>query len=480
VWDENGSGAAPPPQARGGYDLWFGPVTGATNVPDPTPEPDPEDPQEDPNGVTLHAPVPSVNGASVSLSAQVDTSASKTFRYLQIAVRGPAGQNQDVGHAPNRTVDGTTTLAGGFVAGQSGTWRAYTSYNLTGGAAQSAWTDGPAVEFGVTVPTPGSPVPGGIELTGRSGLDINLGVFVGGSDIASTGYFTTYLGRPIDAYLTFTGRSSWSAMHTIHSSWAAFVAAGGIVINANPPQPEPQKNGDTAAGLNNTRWRDYGTALAGAGLNTGTFVNRIGWECNGNWYKWSWGSPDIGNQNTPESYIAAVKHVSDSIKTTAPNTKISVNFNRNNKRTGYDWRTLLNALLGNGPNSGQPYIDVVGLDSYDMYNAATDASTWTAQINQDPGPLSLASWCRANGKQLAYEEWGPVRSGGANGTGGGDNPYYCHAMADLMRSQTDILAYSIAYEHEGTNDYSHSWVPSNSPEYPKPNFSAAFLEEFGV
>jgi hypothetical protein len=480
VWDDNGSGASPPAQARGGFDLWFGPLTGPTNVPDPTPEPDPEDPTENPDNVTLYAPVASVNGSSVALTAQVDTSVAKTFRYLQIAVRGPSGQIADVGHAPNTTVDGSTTLAGGFVASQTGTWRAYAAYNLTGGSAQSDWTDGPAVDFGVTLPTPGDPTPGGIPLVGRSGLDLNLGVFVGGTDVASADYFVTYLGRNIDAYLTFTSRASWDQMFTIHSSWAPFITGGGIVVVSNPPQPEPSKNSATAAGTNNQRWRDYGTALTAAGLNSSRFVKRLGWECNGNWYWWSWGSPDIGKQNTPESYIAAVKNVSDSIKTTAPNIKLSVNFNRNNKRTGYDWRTLLGALLGNGPTSGLPYFDIVGIDSYDMYNAATNASTWTAQSNQDPGPVTLASWCRANGKQLAYEEWAPIRSGGANGTGGGDNPYYCHAMADLMRSQTDILAYSIAYEHEGTNDYSHSWVPSNSPDYPKPNFSAAFLEEFGV
>lgn len=322
------------------------------------------------------------------------------------------------------------------------------------------------------IPGPIPPGAGAVPYVGRSGLGHNSGAFVGGQDVAATRYFVDYRKTEIDAYLTFTTRKTWDQMFTLHPSWVEFVKAGGIVIVSNPPQPEPEGNTRTAAGDHDERWRAYGTELDGAGLNVNRFVKRLGWECNGDWYAWSWGAPK--KRNTPESYIAAVQHVSDALKTTAPNVRVSVNLNRGNRRDGYDWRRLMDQLTAVSPVTGQRYVDIVGLDSYDMYRAARNAGEWQAQISQDPGPLTVGAYCRDNGVQIAYEEWGPIRPGGADGTGGGDNPYYAKAMWGLFKQQADILAYEIAYEHTGTNSYDHRWVSANL----KPKFSEAYLSHW--
>jgi hypothetical protein len=324
-------------------------------------------------------------------------------------------------------------------------------------------------------PTPG-PVPPGsrvLPYVGRSGLGHNSGAFVGGDDVAATKYFVDYRQSELDAYLTFVTRDKgWGPMGAIHPSWARFVRAGGIVIISIPPQPQGQRNDVTARGGNDGWWRDYGGQLRAAGLTERT-VLRAGWECNGWWYDWSWGNDDgtRSAKNSPGSYVDAIRHVSDSAKTTNPGLLVSMNLNRGSRRAGHDWRTVADALTEISPVTGQRYVDILELDSYDMYPGATTEDRWQEQIRQDPGPYTVEAYCRARGVQLGYGEWGPIKAGGAGGTGGGDNPRYAHGMWDLFRRQRDILAYEIAYPHIGTNDYDHRWV--NPPI--KPKFSQAYL-----
>jgi hypothetical protein len=262
-------------------------------------------------------------------------------------------------------------------------------------------------------------------------------------------------------------------MGVIHPSWAPFAAAGGIVIISIPPQPEGQRNGATAQGKNDAWWRGYGSNLAAAGLSERT-VLRVGWECNGWWYDWSWGDePGRAAKNTPDSYTAAFRRVSDSAKTGNPGLLCSLNLNRGSRRTGYDWRAVADAVTEVSPVTGQRYADIITLDSYDMHPGASSDERWREQVGQDPGPGTVAAYCRGRGAQIGYEEWGPIKAGGAGGTGGGDNPRYAHGMWGVFQEQRDILAYEIAYPHVGTNDYDHRWTGGQ-----KPRFSAAYLEHW--
>lgn len=433
---------------------------GSTNIPDPTPDPDPATP--DSNGVKLSAPVVSVNGGLVSLSAHVSTTAAKTFKYVQFAVRGPAGQNADPSNSyhDNVTVNGDLPVTGSFTATASGVWTVYLSYNITGGADQASWVDGTKVTFTVTLPS--SPGSGGTDpnfpVLGISGLQWNSGVFVGGFNANDAYTFATYRGKALDAFETFVARATWDEMFTIDASWAPWP---GILVLAIPPQPDGQNNSATANGSNNQRWADYGSKLTAAGLNRSRTVIRLGWESNGDWYSWSWGSPH--NYNTPAQFVAAVKNVVTALRSTAPNVKISLNQNKNNKRSGADWRTDVMIPLLN-------YYDFVGLDAYDMYNASTtDALFQANMVNQDPGLASVASFCRSNGKRIGIEEWAPVRAGGADGTGGGDNPVYINNVWNWLVANKDVVAYEIFYSHPGTNDYQHLITDGS-----KPNAAAAY------
>jgi hypothetical protein len=426
-----------------GVDLWYGPLNGSSVIPGDTP-PATENP--DPvTGISMTAPAHSEAGATITLSGTLTTTTSTTFAFLQIATRGPGGQKIDTGFRPGVTVDGTITLNGSVTATQSGTWTVFVTYNLTGAA--DGWVDGPTVAFTVTVPenpTPPTGTPGAIPLlsgrSGGSGLPWNSGTFQSGNSVSANQTFGTWRNRPIDAFVTFQGRDTWSNMFTIDSSWAAFT---GLIINSIPPQPTGQNDSATAAGTNNQRWRDYGSALTAAGLNRDTYMLRI-WEVNGDWYDWAMG----GGQNSPATFVAAMRNLSTSVKATAPNIKISVNFNRGNS-FGATWQTaVMDPLIQTGP-SGR-YVDNIGLDTYDWYPGQTNLSNWNSAKAQNPGLDSIATYCRANGIQMSLEEWALVSSsGGSAGNGGGDNPYYITQMWDWFVANSDILSYEGYYNNPG-------------------------------
>lgn len=291
--------------------------------------------------------------------------------------------------------------------------------------------------------------------TTRSGLPWNSGTFVGGMDVNSAQTFFNWRGTPGDAYLTFADGSNWNTLFTINDSWRTWP---GVLVLTLSPQPGGESNAASAAGQNNQRWRDYGSKLAAAGLNNDRTVLRIGWEGNGNWYKWAW-----GGQSNPTEYVNAIKNVVTSVKATAPNVKISINVNKNNKKAGVEWqRDIYNPL--------KDYLDIIGLDTYDMYGPAKNDAQWQSeQINQDPGLKSVSTWARANGKLMALEEWATI---GNASVGGQDNPYYIERMWDWLNTNKDVIAYEIFYDHYGTSDYNHT-ISNGS----KPNAAAAYRSQ---
>ncbi len=428
--------AQPPTDAVGGVDRWFGPLAGSGVTPeDSTPPPVFPDPV---TGVSMTAPSGSVSGSVISLSASLTTTSSTTFAFAQIAVRGPAGQKIDTSFHPNVTVDGTLVMTGSITATAPGTWTAFATHNITGGADQASWVDGPATTFTVTAPTPTPTTPGGVPLIGISGLAWNSGTFQGGRSASDMTSFGTWRGRPLDAFLTFSDRWSWAGMFEIQADWPAWP---GVIIISTPPQPDGQNCAATAAGTNDQRWRDYGSALTAAGLNTDKFIVRV-WEVNGSWYSWSL------TNNSEATFIAAMKRMSTALKSTAPNVKISLNWNRGYSGWGGSWENVTEALIGSGP-SGR-YIDVVGIDSYDWYPAQNNLSNWNNAQGQYPSMSAMATWVRARGLQMSLEEWALISASGGSGGGAvGDDPYYIGKMWDFFVDNADVIAYEGYYNHDG-------------------------------
>ncbi|MDP9825239.1 glycoside hydrolase family 26 protein [Kineosporia succinea] len=453
-----------PEQARCGLDyIDIDPLIVPT-VPDPStpptgePEPDPTEPSK---SAALALPTITVNGASVSVSTTLTTTGgAQSFAFAQIAVRGPSGQNADTGRRANVSVDGSLALTGSLTAGVSGTWTAYGTFNRTGGADQSAWTDGPKESFAVTIPsTPTPPTTGGNGTAAkiadvhsqRSKLPWNSGAFAASSakgwdqwQQSGQAGFGAYRGRLSDVMLVFNdGAADWNSHDTFYDSWKGWP---GIFVWTIPPQPKSSGgNQATASGANNSHWDTVGQNIVNAGMNNNRLVLRLAHECNGNWYPWSWGAG-----GGAQTFIDAFKNCVNRVKAKAPNILVNICLNSDwDNQGGMSWQQVLGALKN--------HIDIVGFDGYDLSpgfrNDQTRKNIWYNRSG--PQRNSIAAWCRANGKLMSLDEWGLIALPAENGTGGGDDVLYISDTFEWCKANSDILAYESYFYHPGNPGWEH-------------------------
>lgn len=452
-----------PTDAIPNVDIYFGPKTSGATVPDPTPTPTPT-PTPDVNLITLSVPTVTVNGSLYNISATCTVTGAKTFAYLQLAVRGPGAVSQDTGYNSNVTIPagGSLTLSGSGTATAVGTWTVFAAYNLTGGTNQSDWINGPAQTFTIATigggggtPGTGTPGSGSVPLIGRSGLSWNSGVCdrSNGSITECTAFFN-WRGRPGDSIMFFPGRGTTGEMMWMPDGLTTFP---GYRVISLPSQPQPQQNSVAAAGSMNSFWQSYGAALVAKGWNDGRTILRLNWECNGNWYAWSWMNGGAA------TFVNAWKNVVNSIRAGgADKTKFDLCMNRGNVNGGVTWQTqIMDPLIG--------YVDLVGLDWYDFAPAQTNDSAFNSAAAQDPGGNSIATYCRAKGLKMTIDEWGVCTSGVGGFSGGNDSPYWIGKMFDWMYANRDVLVHETYFNVNADGLYQQLY-----PVDTKPNSSAAY------
>lgn len=263
-----------------------------------------------------------------------------------------------------------------------------------------------------------------------------------GSDANTSQYdsFTSWLGKQCYVRNTFGGYTSWSAiaspsfLTTATMSWLKRGAQYEEVIGIGMcPQPgsTPSSSGVTlaqvAGGAGDTYWTQLGQNIANACRNNGVsqsqIVLRLGWEMNGDWYQWGYGS-GINSWNKLADFLAAWKRIVPLIRANAPNVRFMwcPTSGRNidpNTSNGY-------IASGTGQNyPGDSYVDIIGLDVYDQY----DNGGWPSILNGGSGVIlgglkALRTFASAHGKPEAYPEWGLENTSNGNQ----DNPYFVAGM----------------------------------------------------
>jgi hypothetical protein len=391
--------------------------------------------------ITLAAPSVTVNGSAYNISALfTNGSTAKTFTYIQLAVRGPGGSpNADTGYNNNVTLaaGATLTLTGSGNATATGAWTVRISYSADG----TTWVDGPTTTFtiaslggGTTPPPAGDTGSRTIPLIGRSGLAWNSGVFRNAGSLTSANEFAAFRGRPLDSITYFTGRTNQTDFNQLRSdlnSWP------GYRIICVPSQVASRGNYGTNSS-DQAFWANWGTLAKNQGWNDGRTIVRLNWEANGDWYPWAWvnGGASL--------FVTTYMNTVNAIRSTAPKMLFNLTMNRNNVNGGVNWKTQIYQPLLN-------HFDIIGLDSYDDWpNQSTD-SGFTSALANDPGFTSIAAFCRANGKMMWFDEWGPSHRPDAGSAAGGDDPYYISRMYQLMAANADVVAGETFYEDRGTN-----------------------------
>jgi hypothetical protein len=240
-----------------------------------------------------------------------------------------------------------------------------------------------------------------------------------------------------------------------------------------------------AAGQYDVHWRNLANNLAYYGLRSAYL--RLGWEMDGNWQAWR-ANAGSGRE---ASFAGCFRRVVQVMRQTQPTNQ---------------WKFVFNPTVDTWPNRaylesvwpGDAYVDVVGIDCYDMswvpnsypYPSTCDAAcrltrqqtAWNGL--HAPRLNILRDFANAHGKPLAFPEWGATIK--SDGHGGGDNPYYIQKMHEFIANPANnVLFHSYfnlsAWSQVGMDHRITQATVYDNPSGPTqmPNAAARYRQLFG-
>jgi hypothetical protein len=449
----------------------------------------------DPAGTTSRTFLKLANGTPYVFNVTANLTGGSTITTTATATPAAAGPVLRVTATPGAAfVDVTWTLTGGTATGYtvsrdgvdntgSGPFTANdpatavtrrfdkllngTAYTFTvvaaltaGGPLTVAKTATPTTTPTTPEPGPGDPAAGRvIPLVGRSGLPFNS-LILNTNSIAGATAFETTRRRPVDGMMWFVSRQSWAELG---SGWgtdrAAWLADGRILLSAMPHAPEPEGTAMNAKGANNdyaTNQQALAAYLAGAGFNHPLHVIRVDWENNGDWYPWSAKNGGAG------ALAGAVRNFVTNMRAGGlTQVKFDLCWNKGPSQAGADFAS----------NPGRAYIDVLGIDQYDMWEPATSDAQWATEIARTPALATIVSQAAAKGQMWSLDEGGNTNPASANY--GGDNPIYWQKVWQFFNANPGNCAWHVTYDNAGAPNTLHHDFASNPASW------AAYRTTFG-
>jgi hypothetical protein len=287
----------------------------------------------------------------------------------------------------------------------------------------------------------------GVRLPRLSCLPWASGVYVPGSSRDKIAEFAAFRGRPVDVVVDWSARGTWDEI--VNPGWLYDAWQGTPYTKVFGVAPIPENGsgdlGSCAGGAYDDKWRQFGTNIKARGLADQSII-RLGWEFNGNWYAWS--------AYDPATFAACFRRIVSAAESTAPELRWDWNVNRGRGHSVSDARAAY---------PGDEYVDIVGIDSYDMWPGVTDQKSWDEHLNGQYGLKFWVDFAREHGKKVSIPEWGVFPGTAQAGANGGDNPLYVTKMHEFFRSLGDDLAYE-AYFNEDQSYYAGSlFGPNQNP-----------------
>jgi hypothetical protein len=220
-------------------------------------------------------------------------------------------------------------------------------------------------------------------------------------------------------------------------------------------------------------WRTLAQNLVSRGLND--TVMRIGWEFNGNWFRWS-------AKDDPAAWKAYWVHIVKAMRSVP------------GQAFKFDYSVALGSVYanpGDGTGStypGDAYVDTVSVSMYDQQyghpactatltaNCVTEDDRWHNLVTEKYGLNWLATFTRDHNKKIGFSEWALASTASFAGGGGGDDAGF---MTDL---HAWIAAHNVAYEtyfnkdHQGNIQTIAAYDPSTKTDTDSDNFPLAEAE----
>jgi hypothetical protein len=265
--------------------------------------------------------------------------------------------------------------------------------------------------------------------------------------------------------------NGWAGMDGVNGSiswltnaWEGSGYTLSLGVPMIPTNSSGQPQGSLALGASGS-YNGYFTTLANTLVATGNgdAYLRLGWEFDGNWYAWQ------AQSAAPEAdYAAYFRQIVTAMRSVS------------GAQFKFVWNPDAGAFTETGYSvaaayPGSAYVDVIGIDLYDMSWAtpATPQNSWTSTYL--PELTAAESFAQAESKPLALCEWGALISAVDHGLG--DDPYYITSMIDWM----NVSSHNVAYESyfNGNTLEADGSPDQNLTGQNFPNSWAAFTAGFG-
>jgi len=289
---------------------------------------------------------------------------------------------------------------------------------------------------------------GSVPLGDYAGADNPMGV-------ADFGYYTGT--HPELATDFLNGSSTWAVLDSA-SGISTWRYSGYQLVLGVPILPD-QARASLAKGARG-EYDPYFVTLARNLVDDGEggAYLRLGWEFNGNWFKWS-----VRNARGALRYAAYFRDIVDAMRS-VPGQSFKFVWNPNGGGSHGRPYAASDAYPGNA------YVNYIGTDLYDesWVSPLTPANAWTGQLQATWGLDWLAAFAAAHGKPIVFPEWGvAIRS---DGHGLGDDPYFVNEFADWIT--THDVAWTNVFSFDGSQQ-------DDISDGSFPHALAAFSSDFG-
>lgn len=265
--------------------------------------------------------------------------------------------------------------------------------------------------------------------------------------------FNTLIGQKAAGVVEFAENSDWQHMRD-SINWATKEWNGSYRIMQSVPML--MSTGTLANGARGDYDAEF-VALAKilvANKQPNAMI-RIGWEFNGNWYRWS-------AAQDPASFVTYYQRIVTAMRSVP----------------GQEFKFIWNPSLGQQAIGadlvypGDAYVDYIGMDVYNQSWRPQDtnpALRWEGLVTQAYGLDWLSTFAQQHGKPITLPEWGTGTR--PDGHGGGDDPLFITNMANWIKVN-GVIAH-------GYWDYAAGDFDGEISDGGQPLAAAAFAAAFG-
>jgi len=283
-----------------------------------------------------------------------------------------------------------------------------------------------------------------------------VGVFRGAVNTAAVANWEAWLGRPAHRVLDYLARESWDKIAAPSwwvDGWSRSAYSDRVVYSVPMLPDTPSSLAEGARGDYDDHFERLARMLIARRQGAATI--RLGWEFNGDWYRWNAAADR-------SAFVTYWRRVVRAMR----------------RQPGAAFRFDWCPNLGRGSVAparvypGDAFVDYIGADVYDHGWAPgyrDPVRRWRELRDQPYGLRWQRDFARAHRKRMSFPEWGLVER--ADGHGGGDNPYF------VKRMHHWIAANNVAYHVYFEVDMPGAPIRLMTGRFPKA--AAAFRRLFG-